>query len=262
MAAMAEPSRRSGGLAAWKWPIVALVVAGLVTWAYFAALERFVAAGRALFAAPGDVVAGLERAARGVLTGDVTYRFLSSLPEVESPRGGNLELAVARTVETIERTDERRAFWDLVPLGSTTVGVRVPVTWRYHVPLSGTWKVTVTGDLMTVDAPRLRPSQPPAIHTDRLERQARADWLRFDAAERLAEIERALTPILAMRAGDARHLALVREPARRTLAEFARAWLVGQHAWGGAEVRAIAVRFADEPEADASVPVLVAGPTD
>src|SRR5690606_6330452 len=87
-----EPRRLStGGLAAWRWPLVAIVVAALVAAAYFWTLERFVRAGEAAARVPGEVVAGLERAARSFLTGDVTTRFLSSLPEVATPKAGNLE---------------------------------------------------------------------------------------------------------------------------------------------------------------------------
>lgn len=243
-----QPRHRNGpsGFAAWRWPIVAVVVATLLTLAYFWTLERFVRAGEAVARVPGDVVAGLERAARGFLTGDVTHRFLSSIPEVAAPKAGNLELATATVTETIERTEERRAFWELVPLGSTTVGVRVPVVYRYHVPMAGEWRATVEGDRLRVEAPALRPSLPPALRTDRMERRVEADWLRFDAAERLAELEGQLVPLLVARARDPRHLELVREPARRALAEFARGWLV-REGDAAEPIRTVTVRFADEP---------------
>jgi hypothetical protein len=247
------PGERPGpasGLAAWRWPIVVVVVTALLAAAYFWTLERFVRAGEAVARVPGEVVAGLERAARSFLTGDVTHRFLSSIPEVATPKAGNLELASATVTETIERTEERRAFWELVPLGSTTVGVRVPVVYRYHVPMAGEWRATVRGDRLWVEAPALRPSLPPALRTDRMERRVEADWLRFDADLRLAELERELVPIVVARARDPRHLELVREPARRTLAEFARGWLV-REGRAAEPIRSIIVRLADEP-ADAS----------
>ena len=90
------------------------------------------------------------------------------------------------------------------------------------------------------------PFAPPAIHTDRIERRAEAGWLRFDAAEQLAALERSLTPRLAGLARDPRHLAFAREPARLAVARFVRAWLLGREAWGADGVRAIAVTFADE----------------
>jgi hypothetical protein len=243
-------------LARWRWPLAAVVAVAIVAGGVWLVVDRIARVGEAAARAPGEVAAGLERAARGLLTGDVTQRFLSSIPEVRAPRAGNLELAVVDTVEELERRDERRAFWDLVPLGTATVGLRVPVTWRYHVPMAGRWHAEVTDGVLRVRAPRLRPSQPPAVHTDRIERRVEADWLRFDAPERLAELERALTPILAVRAGDRRHLALAREPARRALGEFAQGWLVREGAWEPDAVRAIVVRFADEPAERETAPVV------
>jgi hypothetical protein len=248
-------SRRRAAVHAWRWPAVVIVVAALAAAVYFVTLERFVAASRLLAGAPGAAVAGLERLSRGLLTGDVTHRFLSAIPEVASPRAGNLELAVAEVVETIERTEERRALWDLVPLGSTTVGVRVPVVYRYHVPMAGEWRATVEGDRLTVVAPALRASLPPAFRTDRMERRVESGWLRFDGAERLAELERELTPMLAGRARDRRHLELAREPARRSLAEFARGWLMREGA-AADPIRSLEVRFADEPAGAPRVDVL------
>jgi hypothetical protein len=240
----------------WRWPAAAVAIAGLVLIAYLVTLERCSAIGRQAASAPAEVVAGLERAARGFFRGDVTQRFLSSIPEVRTPGVANLELAVAETTETVQRVDERRAVWDLVDLGRTTVEIRVPVTWRYHVPLSGPWKATIEDSLMVVEAPALRPSLPPAIHTDRLERRVEADWLRFDGPQRLAELESQLTPLLSQRAADWRHVALAREPARRALEGAARAWLAAEG--GSEEVRAIVVRFADEP-GPVTIPALGSG---
>lgn len=254
------PPRRSGAHP-WRWPVVAIVVAVLLAIAYFVTLERFAAATRRLAAAPGSAIEGLERLSRGLLTGDVTHRFLSAIPEIAGPRAGNLELAVAEVVETFERTDERRALWDLVSLGSTTVGVRVPVVYRYHVPMAGEWRAVVEGDRLTVVAPALAASLPPAIRTDRMERRIESGWLGFDGAARLSELERQLTPMLVARARDPRHLELVRESARRALAQFARGWLV-REGEASASIRELEVRFADEPEGAAEPAVLFSARSD
>lgn len=239
---------------AWRWPLVTILLAGLLAVAYFVTLERFVAAGRGLAAAPGAAMAGLERLSRGLLRGEVTLRFLSSIPEVTGSPAGRLELATAEVVETISRSEERSAFWDLVPLGTTTVEIRIPVVYRYHVPMDGDWRVTVNGDRAEVVAPRLQASLPPALRTDRMERRVESDWLRFDGAARLAELERQLVPLVVARARDPRHVALARESARRSLAGFARGWLLAEgEAAGG--VRTLVVRFADE-DPDAGSPSL------
>jgi hypothetical protein len=237
--------RRGRDLTAWRWPIVALLLGALLVYAFLATLNRFLAAGERVAAAPAELARGLERAARAFFSGDVTERFLSSIPSTEPLGAGRLEVAVATTTETVSRSDEQWAFWDLLPLGRTEVEIRVPVTWRWHLPLDDGWTATIEGQVLTVVAPAPRPSLPPAIHTDGIERRSEADWLRFDAAERLAALERELTPLLAARARDAAHRELAREPARKTVERFARLWLAREGA-DGETIRAIVVRFADE----------------
>jgi hypothetical protein len=239
---------RPNGLAAWRWPILAAVLGGLIVYAFLAAVDRFLEAGERVARAPADLARGLGEAARGFFRGDVTQQFLSSIPAQEELGAGRLEVAVARTTETIARTDEQFAFWDLVPLGRAEVEIRVPVTWRWHLPLDDGWRATVEGSILTVEAPTPRPSLPPAIHTDGIERRVEADWTRFDAADRLAELERQLTPLLSTRADDPAHRELARERARKTVERFARLWLARQGP-EGESIRAIVVRFADEGEA-------------
>lgn len=229
-----------------RWPVALVVIAALLVVALALVLARLERLGAAAGRLPAALAERAERVARGLLTGNVTERFLTDLPTVTAAEGGRLEVAIAESVETLGRTDERWVLWDLLPLGTTTVEIRVPVTYRYHVRLDEPWTVRVEDGLCRVEAPALRPSLPPAIHTDRIERRAEAGWLRFDAAEQLATLERSLTPRLAGLARDPRHLAFAREPARLAVARFVRAWLLGREAWGAGGVRAIAVTFADE----------------
>jgi hypothetical protein len=234
------PDHRSRSRA---WTALALVAAAALVWGFWATLDRFLAAGEAVASAPARAARELAAAARGFLTADVTETFVSSLPTARGE--AKLELATAETVETISRSDERRAFWDLVPLGGTTVEVRVPVTWRWHVPLAGDWRVVLAEGVLTVDAPALAPSLPPAIHTDGIERRVEADWLRFDAGEQLARLERELTPLLAARAREPRLMAFGRGAARESLGDLALGFT--ERALPEEEIRAVVVRFADEP---------------
>ena len=229
------------------WRALGLVAGAFLIWGFWATLDRFLDAGEALAGAPARAARELAGAARAFARVDVTQRFLSSLPAARGE--ARLELATAETVETISRSDERRAFWDLVSLGATTVEIRVPVTWRWYVPLDAEWHAVLEDGVLTVSAPALRPSLPPAIHTDGIERRIEADWLRFDGAEQLARLERELTPLLAARAGDPRHLALGRPAARDALADLAHRFAAGTLATE--PPRAVLVRFADEPEVPA-----------
>jgi hypothetical protein len=55
-----------------------------------------------------------------------------------------------------------------------------------------------------------RPSLPPAIHTDGLEKLAVRGWGRGGTTEQMMELERTVTPMLNRLATDERHLELVR----------------------------------------------------
>ncbi len=177
----------------------------------------------------------------------ITETFLSALPSLARTPGGALELATATSVETVTRTDERTIAWDMIYLGKTISEISVPVTYRYHLRLRDDWKLEVNGSTCVVRAPAVRPSLPPAIHTDKMQKRSEAGWARFDAREQLAELERSLTPRLARTAGDPRRLALVREECRKTVAEFVRDWLLREDHWRKDRFTAIQVIFADEP---------------
>lgn len=237
-------------LVSYRWPL-AMIALGLVALTFYLVTLR--QAAKAAGEVKGLVSGAAERAeavARGFLTGDITESFLSSIPEIADSGGGRLEVASAEITETFTRSDERRIFWDVVSLGTTVTEIRVPVTYRYHLRLDDPWRLEISGQTCLVFAPRLRPTQPPAIHTDRMSKRAQQDWLRFDADEQLAELERSLTPRLEARAAGAKHLALVREPSRRTVARFVRAWLLREDQWHRDRFRAVKVVFADEEVRD------------
>lgn len=178
----------------------------------------------------------------------ITETFISALPTFARTPGGNLELATATSTETLTRTDERTIAWDMVYLGQTVSEISVPVTYRYHLNLRDPWKLEVVGSTCVVRAPAIRPTLPPAIHTDQMQKRSNAGWARFDAKEQMTELERSLTPRLTRHAGDPRRLALVREECRKTVAEFVRDWLLREDHWRSDRFSSIKVIFADEPE--------------
>lgn len=189
----------------------------------------------------------------------ITETFTSALPKLARTPGGALELATSTSTETITRTDERTVAWDIVYLGKTVSEISVPVTYRYHLNLRDTWKLDVSGSTCTVRAPPIRPTLPPAIHTDRMQKRSEAGWARFDAREQMAGLERSLTPTLSRFAGDPRRLALVREECRKTVAEFVRDWLLREDHWRNDRFNTIKVVFADEPElkSELAPPVII-----
>ena len=178
----------------------------------------------------------------------ITETFTSALPKLARTPGGALELATSTSTETLTRTDERTIAWDMFYLGKTVSEISVPVTYRYHLNLRDPWKLDVTGNTCVVRAPAIRPSLPPAIHTDRMQKRSEAGWARFDAREQMAELERSLTPTLSRFAGDPRRLAIVREECRKTVAEFVRDWLLREDHWRKDRFDTIKVIFADEAD--------------
>lgn len=184
----------------------------------------------------------------------ITETFTSALPTLARTVGGSLELATATATETLTRADERTIAWDMVYLGKTVSEISVPVTYRYHLNLRDAWKLDVSGNTCVVRAPAIRPSLPPAIHTDKMQKRSESGWARFDAREQMAELERSLTPRLTRHAGDPRRLALVREECRKTVAEFVRDWLLREDHWRKDRFDTIKVVFTDEPAEPALVP--------
>jgi hypothetical protein len=219
--------------------VVALLVLGALSWAFFSSLKEGAEWLR-------DLPSRLTRQ-------EISHSFRQSITEIIGTKGDILEVATMQTDETVTKYDAKTAFNDLVDLGTTVSEIRTPVVYRYHIKLSDNWQVRVQDGQCIVIAPALRPSLPPAIRTEGMEKKSEAGWLRFNAAENLAALERDLTPALERRAGNASHLALVREPARKSVAEFVQAWLVKQSLQ---EVRSITIRFADESQTTPLPPTL------
>jgi hypothetical protein len=230
-----------------RWPLTGIVLAVLALLGYRWTLRdagELVEGAGATVRAVGEKIA--EIGAR-FQSGTITRTFVSSIPQIDSAGVGKLELATVEVTEIVTESDERRILWDSVSLGETVTEIRVPVTYRYHLRLDDPWRVDVSGQTCIVYAPRIRASQPPAIDTARMSKHSESGWLRFNAADQLDELERSLTPTLAEQAADDRHVDLVREQARRTVAEFVRNWLLMEDHWRVDRFRSIVVTFEGEP---------------
>ncbi|MCP4664276.1 MAG: hypothetical protein GY856_53505 [bacterium] len=235
-------------LVSYRWPLAVVAVALI---AYLVYRETVLQVDRLAESAgelAGAAAATAENVARNLLTGDVTESFIAAIPELDAGDSGNLELATAKATETFTRSDERRILWDSISLGTTATEIRVPVTYRYHLRLTDPWRIEIAGSTCVVNAPRIRPSLPPAIHTDGMEKRAQAGWLRFDAEDQLEALERSITPQLVGYAQDPRHLDWVREKSRRTVREFVRSWLLREGQWSDERLHAVVVIFPDELE--------------
>jgi hypothetical protein len=242
-----------------RWPLVAVIIIAAV-WLVIRDVWHAASSGVRETAdavrAVGDSAA--EVAGR-FATGTITTTFVSAIPRLVSDGGTRLELAAFEATETLTKTDDRRVFFDLVPLGATVSEIRVPVTYRYHLRLDEPWRLEVSDGLCVVHAPAIRPTLPPAIHTERMEKRSDSGWLRFDEDEQMAALERSLTPALSERARDPDHLELVRERCRRRVAEFVRSWLLLEDQWGPGRFTRVEVIFADEADAPPSALAPVIG---
>ena len=237
-------------LVRFRWPLVIVVIFGMAFLGYLASLwmakrtydETLARSGRA-----GEYAVGKAQAiAEKFLSGNITKTFVAAIPEITTTGSGNLELATSEQVETFRAEDEKSVLWDKLYLGKTVSEIRVPVTYRYHLRLADSWRLDVSGQTCVVVAPAVRPSLPPAIHTDRMEKKSDAGWGRFNAAEQMTELEKNVTPALSQYASDERHLVLVRELCRKTVAEFVQAWLLKEAHWRTDRFHTIKVIFADE----------------
>jgi len=215
-----EPVMLAGCL---KWVallgVTLALVGGLLAWFL---IERVAGAARGM----GNL---LHEMADRLHTRNVEETFRERITQVVSTEGDILELAQVEAEESFTRADSRSLFGDMVYLGTTISEIRVPVVFRYHLKLSDEWKIVIEDQEVRVLAPMLRPSLPPAIRTDGMEKKSASGWLRFNAAENLAQLEKGLTPQMERRAGDKRHLNLAREASRQSVEQFVRKWVLESH---------------------------------
>ena len=115
---------------------------------------------------------------------DLTGRFVSAIPELTQEL--NLELATATFNETFTRKSGLTTLWGLLDLGTSIVQVQVPVTYRYHLCLRDAWRLELKQRRLVVHAPGIRPSLPPALHTDRMECLTVRGWARGSTGGLLA----------------------------------------------------------------------------
>jgi len=176
----------------------------------------------------------------------ITSTFCAALPTIT--RQLNLEVATTHQVEVFERTDSKELLWGMIDLGTNIVLLRVPVTYRYHIRLYDHWKLRVDGNRLTVEAPPIRASMPPAIHTDEVVSHAVRGWARGSPSDLVAQLQREVTPTLCHYAADPKRIDLIRETCRLSVAEFVRGWLEGHMQWRADRFTSIQVRFPDEQE--------------
>ena len=179
----------------------------------------------------------------------ITETFVESLAEVSDTGEGNLMVATMKNTKTFKRTEKLTILWDSISLGTTVTEIKVPATFRYHIRLSEPWKLEVREQNCIVIAPTLRATTPVAIHTHEIQKWSDQGWARYNADEQMSALEKSLTPRLNGYARSEEHLGVVREHARKTVAEFVRQWLMKEDHWREDRFSTIHIIFADEAEA-------------
>lgn len=235
---------------AYRWPLAIVAIAMVVLIAYVIFLKTTKQAYDEALDRAGK---GFEKAASTAAeiaskfkSGNITETFTAAIPTAVGTGMGNLELATAEAVETFSRSDAKNIAWDMIHIGTTTTEIKAPVTYRYHLRMADPWKLDVSGQTCIVVAPVIRASQPPAIHTDRMEKKSDRGWARFNASDQMKDLEQSITPTLRQYAEDPRHVGLVREECRKTTAEFVKNWFLREDHWRKDRFHTIKVIFADE----------------
>ena len=236
--------------APWRWPIVVLALAFMVLIAYIVSIKtaKDVTVGTAREAK--ETVAEITEAAISISENfqqaKITETFVENLSKLEDAGEGNLEVAVMENTKTFKRQDKRTIFWDKISLGTTITEIKVPATYRYHIRLKDKWQLEVRNQQCVVIAPYIQATTPVAIHTDKMEKRVDEGWARFNANEQMDALHKSITPKLSLYAASPDHVDMVREHARKTVAEFVRQWLMDEDHWREDRFSTIQVIFADE----------------
>lgn len=193
---------------------------------------------------------GMQWLAENLQKQNITEVFHESVRRISSTNGDVLELATMDSEETVTKFDTRTLFNDVVYLGTTVSEIRAMVVYRYHLKLSDDWQLSVQNGRCIVVAPAIRPSLPPAIRTETMEKKSEAGWLRFNAEENLSALEKGLTTMLEVRGASPSKIRNVREASRQSVAKFVQQWILKeQKNYQQVGIREILVIFPDETAA-------------
>lgn len=154
----------------------------------------------------------------------ISETFREYLVSVRAAKGDELLVAEVRAVNEIVQNDSRREFWTGLPLGTTTASIRYPVTYRYAIRISDSWRLRIDGGIVLVRRPVLRPLEP-AIDTTGIDIRAENGWMRWNKDEVRDNLLSRLTPDAVGRSRE--HAATAAPHADAAVAAFVRGWLLG-----------------------------------
>lgn len=177
---------------------------------------------------------------------DVETRFQESLVEVKGNHGDVLEVATYKSSAYFSESDklDTTVLGIPLPLGTTEAFLMVPVTYRFHVLLSDRWQIRTTPETVTVIAPDIRPSLPPAPDISRMEVKSERGWARLNRKEIEERVKSMVTGTLNIRAHKLARSQLIRDPSRKSVESSLQNWI----SWLPDECRdkVFTIKFGDE----------------
>ena len=175
-----------------------------------------------------------------------TRVIASEVPVIIRTEGGLLEVATVRAQERFSRVDAKE-IWGF-PLGTTVSHIQAPAYYRYQIQLAKEWKVVIRDKTCFVLVPAIQPSLPVAFDASELQKYSQNGWARFNARENLVSLERSMTKELEIRARSDAYRLLATPPARQTVEEFVKKWLLKEEDWGNGPEYKIVVTFPGESQ--------------
>ena len=139
-------------------------------------------------------------------------------------RSGSLRLQVAtlKQQETFRREEAGSTAWGLIQVPKVVVQAQAPVEYSYYLDLRGTWEFQQQDKKVTVYAPPLQ-ANTPAMDVSALTFYTLAGSIWRDEGAVRERLQNSLMQSLWKRSQE--NVPLVREAARRQIAEFVETWL-------------------------------------
>ena len=145
--------------------------------------------------------------------------------------GGLLE------VGSLEKAEEFgwKTSWDCGPVadcgklfGTTVSRVRVRARYTYRIPLADEWRLERDGAQWRLQVPPVQLATPVPFHTGDVQIDTTSGWLSPPAGPNRDLLLRNIGPELARRGADPAYLQAQQPLAEKTVAEFARRWMLEQ----------------------------------
>jgi hypothetical protein len=158
---------------------------------------------------------------------NVETRFQESLVEVQGNQGDVLEVSTYKSSAYFSESDklDTTVLGIPVPLGTTEAFLMVPVTYRFHVLLSDRWLIRTTPETITVIAPDIRASLPPAPDLSRMETRSERGWARLNKKEVEERVKSMVTGKLNIRAHNLARSQLIRDASRQSVENSLKNWI-------------------------------------